>query len=220
MQLSPDQTIFWQAGPIVLNATIVYTWLVMAILTGGAWAVTRGLTSQERPSRWQAALEALVTFLREQIREITDQDPAPYLPFISTLFLFIVTANLLSIVPRLESPTGSLSTTAGLALLVFLAVPMYGIRERGVRGYLKSYIEPTPIMLPFNIISEFSRTVALAIRLFGNVLSGRILVAIMVSIIPLILPVALQIFGLVVGVIQAYIFAILATVYIASAARE
>lgn len=220
MQLSPDQTIFWQAGPIVLNATIVYTWLVMAILTGGAWAVTRGLTSAERPSRWQATLEALVTFLREQIREITDQDPSPYLPFISTLFLFIVTANLISIVPRIESPTGSLSTTAGLALLVFLAVPMYGIRERGVRGYLKSYLEPTPIMLPFNIISEFSRTVALAIRLFGNVLSGRILVAIMVSIIPLIIPVALQVLGVVVGVIQAYIFAILATVYIASSARE
>lgn len=220
MQLSPDQTVFFEYGPVTINATIVFSWLVMIMLVAGSWLVTRSLTTDERPSKAQAALEALVSFVQQQIRDITEQDPRPYLPFISTLFLFIAAANIISVVPGLESPTGSLSTTVGLALLVFFAVPLYGIRERGVLGYLKSYLEPTPVMLPFNIISEISRTVALAIRLFGNVLSGRILIAIMISIIPLIIPVALQMLELVIGLIQAYIFAILATVYIGSAARE
>lgn len=219
MQLSPDQTIFFQFGFVQLNATIVYTWVVMLVLTLGSWAVTRSLTFEETPSRWQSILEALVSFLQKQIREITQQDSSKYLPLISTIFLFIAVSNLLGIVPGLSAPTGSLSATAALALVVFVAVPLYGIRERGVVSYLKSYLEPTPIMLPFNIISEVSRTIALAIRLFGNVLSSRILVAIIISIVPFVLPVALQVLELLIGLIQAYIFAILATVYIGSASR-
>lgn len=219
MQLSPDQTVFFQFGFVQLNATIVYTWVVMLVLTLGSWAVTRSLTTEEAPSRWQSMLEALVSFLQEQIREITQQDASKYLPLISTLFLFIAVSNLLSLVPGLSSPTGSLSATAALALIVFIAVPLYGIRERGLGSYLMSYLKPTPIMLPFNIISEVSRTIALAIRLFGNVLSSRILIGIVISIVPLVLPVALQVLELLIGLIQAYIFAILATVYIGSASR-
>jgi F-type H+-transporting ATPase subunit a len=198
----------------------VFTWIVMALLVGGSWLITRNLTTGTRMSRWQNALETIVTFIQGQIRDITRQNPRPYLPFIATLFLFISVSNLLGIIPRFESPTGSLSTTAALALCVFFAVPIYGIAQRGVWSYLRNYVEPTVIMLPFNIISELSRTLALAVRLFGNIMSGRILGAIMLSIVPLVLPTVLQVFDLLIGQIQAYIFAILALVYIGSGTTQ
>lgn len=216
MELSPDAIVYWQSGFITINATLVFSWLVMLILVVGSWLITRNLSTGTEISRWQNALETIVSFIQSQIRDITRQDPAPYVPFIGTLFLYIAVANILTIVPFYEAPTGSLSTTSALAICVFFAVPIYGIAERGFLGYLKNYIEPTFIMLPFNIISELSRTLALAIRLFGNIMSGRILVGIMLSIIPLFLPTILQVFELVIGVIQAYIFAILALVYIGS----
>ncbi|NDJ77311.1 MAG: F0F1 ATP synthase subunit A [Chloroflexi bacterium] len=220
MELSPDQITIVELGPVTLNATLVFTWLVMGILAGGSWLITRNLSTGTEISRWQNLLEAIVTTIRDQIRAITGQDPSDYLPFIGTLFLFISLANLLSVVPGYEPPTGSLSTTAALTACVFVAVPLYGVAKRGFFGYLKNYIEPTPFMLPFNLVSEISRTVALAIRLFGNIMSGRILVGIMLSIIPLLLPTVLQVLELIVGQIQAYIFATLATVYIASGTSE
>ncbi len=220
MELSPDQVTILEAGPVTINATLAFTWLVMGILAGGSWLITRNLSTGTEISRWQNLLETIVTTIRSQIRDITGQDPSSYLPFIGTLFLFISLANLLSFVPGYEAPTGSLSTTAALTTCVFLAVPIYGVAGRGFFGYLKNYIEPTPFMLPFNIVSEISRTIALAIRLFGNVMSGRILVGIMLSIIPLLLPTVLQALELIIGQIQAYIFATLATVYIASGTSE
>ncbi len=220
MQLSPDEIIIWSVGPVTLNATVVFSWVVMVLLVGGSWLATRNLSDGPRISRWQTVLETVVVFIRDQIRDVTQQEPGRYLPFIGTLFLFISISNLLSIVPGYQSPTGSLSTTAALAICVFFAVPIFGIAERGVFGYLRNYIEPTPFMLPFNIISELSRTLALAIRLFGNIMSGRVLIAIIVSIVPLLVPIAMQMLGLIIGQIQAYIFAVLATVYIASATTE
>ncbi len=220
MQLSPDEIIIWSVGPVTLNATVVFSWVVMVLLVGGSWLATRNLSDGPRISRWQTVLETVVVFIRDQIRDVTQQEPGRYLPFIGTLFLFISISNLLSIVPGYQSPTGSLSTTAALAICVFIAVPIFGIAERGVFGYLRNYIEPTPFMLPFNIISELSRTLALAIRLFGNIMSGRVLIAIIVSIVPLLVPIAMQMLGLIIGQIQAYIFAVLATVYIASATTE
>lgn len=220
MELSPDQIVVYEVGPVTLNATLVFSWLVMGILIVGSWLITRNLSSGTEMSRWQNFLEAVVSIIRGQIRDITGQDPSGYLPFIGTLFLFISVANLLSIVPGYEAPTGSLSTTAALTVCVFVAVPIYGIAKRGVLGYLKNYIEPTPFMLPFNIVSEISRTFALAIRLFGNIMSGRILVGIILSIVPLLLPTVLQTLELIIGQIQAYIFATLATVYIASGTSE
>jgi F-type H+-transporting ATPase subunit a len=142
------------------------------------------------------------------------------LPFIATLFLLIATANLLSIVPWYNPPTGSLSTTAALALCVFIAVPAYGIARKGVGAYFKQYVQPSPIMLPFNIIGDFSRTLALAVRLFGNIMSGTLIVGVLISLAPLFFPLVMQAFGLLIGMIQAYIFAVLAMVYIASAARR
>ena len=217
MELSPDATVYWQWGPVVLNATLVYTWIVMGVLVAGSWLITRNLSTEPELSRWQNALETIVSYIRDQIRDIAQRDPSPYLPFIGTLFLFISLSNLLGIVPFFEPPTGSLSSTAALALCVFVAVPLYGIAQEGLMAYLKHYIEPTPLMAPFHVISEISRTLALAVRLFGNVMSGGLIVAILLSIVPLFLPVVLNVLELLIGQIQAYIFAVLAMVYIASA---
>jgi F-type H+-transporting ATPase subunit a len=170
-------------------------------------------------SRLQNFLETIISYIRSQIKEITGQDPAPYIPFLGTLLLFISLANFLSIVPFYETPTGSLSTTTALALCVFFAVPIYGIMSQGILGYLKHYIKPTPLMLPFQIIGEVSRTLALAVRLFGNMMSGTLIVGILLSVTPLFIPIIMHALGLLIGQIQAYIFAVLATIYIASAAR-
>ena len=217
MTISPDSIVFWQWGAVSLNATLVFTWAVMALLTIGAWAITRRLSDGPELSRWQNLLEVLVTGVRDQIREVSRQDPTPYLPFIGTLFIFIATCNLLAIVPGYVPPTGSLSTTAALALTVFVAVPVFGVAQEGVGPYLRHYIRPSVFMLPFNIIGEISRTIALAVRLYGNVMSGTIIVAILLGLAPFFFPVVMQVLGLITGLIQAYIFAVLAVVYIASA---
>jgi len=189
----------------------------MAVLTIGAWAITRRLTDGPELSRWQNLLEVLVGGVRDQIREVSRQDPEPYVPFIGTLFIFIAACNLLAIVPGYLPPTGSLSTTAALALTVFIAVPAFGIARQGVGRYLRHYVRPTVFMLPFNIIGELSRTVALAVRLYGNIMSGTVIVAILLGLAPFFFPVVMQLLGLITGLIQAYIFAVLAVVYIASA---
>jgi F-type H+-transporting ATPase subunit a len=219
MQITPDQVVFWQWGGFPVNATIVFTWAVMALLVVGARVVTWRLSDTERMSRWQNLAEVLVVGMRDQIRDVSQQDPKQYLPFIGTLFLFIAMSNILAVVPGFRPPTGSLSTTAALAICVLLAVPLYGIAERGVGGYLRKYVRPTVFMLPFNVIGELSRTVALAIRLYGNVMSGTVIVAILIGIVPFFFPIVMQLLGLLTGLIQAYIFAVLAMVYIASATR-
>ncbi|MCB0129389.1 MAG: F0F1 ATP synthase subunit A, partial [Caldilineaceae bacterium] len=217
MHLTPDSIVYWQNGIVVVNATLVNTWLVMVVLTAGSWLATRHLTPTGAASRWQTALETIVTLIEGQIGEIAGRHARRYLSFVGTLFLLIVCANLLSIVPGYRSPTGSLSTTAALAACVFVAVPLFGIIQLGLRHYLRQYVQPSVLMLPFNLIGELSRTLALAVRLFGNVMSGEMIVAILLAIVPLFFPVIMQMMGLLVGVIQAYIFAVLATVYIASA---
>ena len=219
MRITPDQIVFWQWDWVTLDATIVVTWIIMALMVLCSWLVTRRLSSGMEISRFQNLLEVIVMESRSQIRDVTQQDPGPYLPFIGTLFLFIAVSNILTIVPGYEAPTGSLSTTAGLAICVFLAVPLYGIRNRGVLGYFKQYLHPTVFMLPFNILGELSRTLALAVRLFGNVMSATMIAAILLAVVPFIFPIIMQLLGLLTGLIQAYIFAILATVYIAAAAR-
>lgn len=219
MEISPDEIILVAYGPFKLNATILFTWLVMALLVGVSWLVTRNLSSDEQLSRGQNLLEVLVEALRDQIREIGQRDPDRYLSFVGTLFIFIAAANLLAVVPGYQPPTGSLSTTAALAICVFVAVPLYGVARLGLWSYLKQYAQPTPVMLPFNIIGELSRTLALAVRLFGNVMSGTMIAGVLLSIVPLFFPIVMQILGLITGLIQAYIFAVLAMVYIASATQ-
>mgnify|MGYP006288769271 CR=1 FL=1 len=219
MELTTDHIIFWEWGFIKINATLVYSWLVMTVLVLGSWLISRRLKSDTQMSRWQNLLEVLVLMIQQQIREASRQEPKHYLPFIGTLFLYILFLNVIDIVPGITAPTTSLSTTAALAGCVFLAVPLFGIARQGVGGYLSNYMRPSPLMLPFNIIGELSRTIALAIRLFGNMMSGSLIVGILLSLAPLFFPVLIQAFGLLIGVIQAYVFSILALVYIASGQR-
>jgi len=217
MRITPDEWIFWQYGAVKLNATVVFTWALMLVLTAGSALITRRLTSDLKRARWQNLLEIIILGMQKQIREIVLRHPEKYLGFLGTLFLFLAAASISTIIPGYEPPTASLSTTAALAMCVFVAVPLFGIEERGFGGYLKSYVEPTLIMLPFNIISELSRTLALAVRLFGNMMSGAIIVGILLTITPFVFPVVMTALGLLTGMVQAYIFTILAAVYIAAA---
>ncbi|VEP14544.1 ATP synthase subunit a 2 [Hyella patelloides LEGE 07179] len=220
MNLTPDQIIFWQRGIITINATLVFTWLIMVLLIFGSWLVTRKLSASTKISKGQNLLEVLVLGIGNQIKEVSQQEPEPYTPFVGTLFIFIAVSNLLSIVPGYQPPTGSLSTTAALAICVFFAIPLYGIKKQGFMGYFKKYyLQPTPFMLPFNIISRFSNTISLSVRLFGNVMSGTMIVGILLSIAPLFFPIIMQAMGILTGLIQAYIFAILAMVFIAAATQ-
>lgn len=219
MELTPDNLVFWQWGWVKLNATVVFGAGINLLLVVVSWLVTRRLSSELNLSRGQNVLEVIVLQIREQVREIVRDDPDPYVPFVGTLFLYIATANALTIVPFYEPPTASLSTTVALAGAVFLAVPIFGVTQIGWKEYLSHYVRPSPLMLPFNIIGEVSRTVALAVRLFGNIMSGSLIVAILVALTPLLFPAVMSAFGLLTGLIQAYIFAVLATVYIASGVR-
>lgn len=215
-KITPDQVIYFEYGWFKINATLVFTWALMALICITAWLITRNLSAKARISRGQHLLELFVEFIRAQVEEVLSGQTRQLVPFIGTLFLFLVLANGLTIVPGYLPPTASLSTTAALAICVFAAVPLYGIMHAGVGGYLKHYIEPSPLMLPFHLIGELSRTLALAVRLFGNIMSGLKIVGILIAIAPLVFPVIMQAFGLLTGVIQAYIFAVLALVYISS----
>ncbi len=219
MRISPDQLIFWQLGYFKLNATIAFTWALMLVLVLGSLLVTRRLSTGLHRSRWQNVLEIIVLGIINQIEQVGLSDPRKFLPFLGTLFLFVATASLCIVIPGYEPPTGSLSTTTALALCVLVAVPIFGISDQGFAGYLKTYAQPTLIMLPFNLISELSRTLALAVRLFGNMMSGAMIFAILLTIMPFIFPIVMTMLGLLTGMVQAYIFSILAAVYIAAATR-
>jgi len=219
MRLSPDQMILWQHGVFKLNGTIVFTWGLMFVLVVGSKLITRKLSTELKRSRWQNLLEIIVTAIEKQIEEVGLPHPEKYLGFLGTLFLFVALAAVCTVIPGYSPPTGSLSTTAALALCVFVAVPMFGIEQQGLGGYLKTYVQPTVIMLPFNLISELSRTLALAVRLFGNMMSGAMIIAILLTITPYVFPLVMTLLGLLTGMVQAYIFTILAAVYIAAATR-
>jgi F-type H+-transporting ATPase subunit a len=219
-QISPDQVILWQWGFITINATILYTWIVMAIIVIGAWLITRDLSQEIRFSRWQNMLEVIISGISSEIREISQGGEKEYLPLIATLFLFIAVSNMLAIVPAIYlPPTASITTTAALSITVFFAVPIYGIAKQGPLHYLKEYFQPTFIFFPFHIMGEFSRTLALAVRLFGNIMSHEKVIAILLAITPLFFPAVMAAMGLILGIIQAYIFSVLTMVYIASATQ-
>ena len=191
----------------------------MLVLVGMSRMITRKLRTDKRPGRWQTGLESIVLAIQDQLKEIGLKHPRTYIGFIGSLFLFVAFAALCTIFPYYEPPTSSLSTTAALALAVFLAVPFFAISQRGWLEYVKTYLEPTPVMLPFNIISELSRTLAMAIRLFGNMMSGHLVVALIVALVGFLVPVPLMLLDLFIGLLQAYIFTILASVYIGAALR-
>jgi len=219
MDITPDTIIIFQWNGFQINATIFYTWVVMVLLIFISWLATKNITIGPKISRWQNFLEVIVGYIRQQVKEITQQNPDPFIPFLGTLFLFISISNLLAIIPGYQPPTGSLSTTGALAICVFFAIPIFGIAKKGGLAYFKHYLEPSIFMAPFNVIGDFSRTLALAVRLFGNVMSGTLIAGVLLIITPLFVPIIMQVLGLLIGQIQAYIFTVLATVYIASATR-
>ncbi len=218
-QISPDQVILFAWGFATINATLVYTWLIMGLLVVGSIVITGNLSSDRTVGRWQNMLEVIVGTIRSEIRDIAHEGSDTYFPFIATLFLFILFSNIFTFIPGYVAPTSSLTTTAALAVMVFIAVPMYGIAKNGILEYVKEYFRPTFIFFPFHVMGEFSRTLALAVRLFGNLMSHEKVIAILLAVTPLFFPVVMQVLGLLIGLIQAYIFAILAMVYIASATQ-
>ena len=220
MRISSDDVVLFEYGLVKLNLTIVTTWAIMLILVIGSVCITRKLVVATKISRWQSILEMIVFGIKKQIEDVGLHKAQTYIGFLGTLFLFLFTSNLLTILPLYEPPTSSLSTTAALAICVFFAVPVFNIMEHGILNYLKSYIKPLAIMLPFHIISEFSRTLALAVRLFGNMMSGVMILGILLTITPFIFPIVMTAFGLLTGTVQAYIFTILASTFIAAAAHE
>lgn len=220
MRISPDDIVLFEYGFVKLNATIVTTWILMLVMVIGSISITRKLVIGTKISRWQSTLEIIVIGIKNQIEEVGLHKSETYIGFLGTLFLFLFVSNLLTILPVYEPPTSSLSTTAALAISVFFAVPVFNIMEHGILNYLKSYVKPLFIMLPFHIISEFSRTLALAVRLFGNMMSGVMILGILITITPFIFPIVMTAFGLLTGTVQSYIFTILASVFIAAAAHE
>lgn len=217
MNLNPDEIIFWQFGVIKLNATIVYTWAIMLLMSITAALMTRSLSTTMPRSHWQNVMEMLVTTINKHIAGVGLPHPEKYIAFLGTLFLFIAIASIGTIIPGYAPPTCSLSTMVALALCVFIAVPIFGIADQGVTGYLKSYIRPTFIMLPLNILSEIYRTLTRAIRLLANRMSKAMIIATLFIITPLFFPAVMMWLGLLTGIVQAYIFSVLATSYIAAA---
>jgi F-type H+-transporting ATPase subunit a len=219
MSGSPLATeILFRLGPLAVSAPVVVTWALMAALVLLGFLATRRL--QVRPGGGQAALELLVDGIRQQIRETMRVEPDPYLPLIGTLFLVILAANLSSLIPGVEPPTAHIETDAALALIVFVATIFYGVRARGWRGYLRTFAEPTLLMVPLNLVETFTRTFSLMVRLFGNVMSGVFVIGIVLSLAGLFVPIPLMALDALTGIVQAYIFTVLAMVFIGGAIGE
>jgi F-type H+-transporting ATPase subunit a len=208
----------FHVGPVPITTPVLVTWGLMALLTGGSYLLTRRLTL--RPSAAQAVLELLVDTVAGQIRDTMRAGPRPYLPLIGTLFLFILAANWSSLIPGIEPPTAHIETDAALALIVFVAIAWFGIRVRGVIGWLASFAEPNMLMVPLNLVESVTRTFSLLVRLFGNVMSGVFVIGIVLSLVGLLVPVPLMALELLTGAVQAYIFSVLAMVFIGGAIGE
>jgi F-type H+-transporting ATPase subunit a len=204
-----------QLGPVVLAEPVLTTWGIMFALVVGSWIGTRRLTLDPGPV--QVVLEGLLGAADEAIRAVLPSQTARLLPFIATLWLFIMVASLSGLIPGVHAPTGDLSTTAALAVIVFLSVHWFGIRSEGIRAYLRHYLAPLPIMLPFHLMSELTRTLALAIRLFGNIMSLEMAALLVLLVAGFLVPIPLLILHIIEALIQAYIFGMLALIYIAGA---
>ena len=207
-----------QLGPVNITRPVVTTWAIMVALVLASRLLTRRL--RMRPARGQAILELIVTGIMGQIEEVIRKRSQPFLPLLGTLFIFLVAANLSGVLPGVQAPTATLETPAALAVIVFVAVHFYGVRSRGVLGYLASFAKPKLIMLPLNLVSEVTRTFAMMVRLFGNVMSGEFVIALIIGLAGLFVPVPLMALEILVGLVQAYIFTVLATVFIGAAVDD
>jgi F-type H+-transporting ATPase subunit a len=208
----------FQIGPVPITGPVLVTWGLMAAFAVLGLLATRMLTLS--PNRFQAFLELIVGAIEDQIRATMRVEPRPYVPLIGTLFLFILLANWSSLIPGIEPPTAHIETDAALGLIVFAAIVYFGVRARGIAGYLKTFAEPSILMIPLNLVETFTRTFSLIVRLFGNVMSGVFIIGIILTLAGLLVPIPLMALELLVGAIQAYIFTVLAMVFIGGASGE
>ena len=199
-----------------VTSTVVATFGMVVLLS--ILALVAGRSIRETPARWQAVAEWGLSVLGDMLEEVTESRTR-YLPLVATLAVFVLAANSMGVLPFVEAPTADINTPAALALIVFVSVHYYGVREAGVVGYLGQFARPTVLLLPINILAHVTRTLSLAIRLFGNMVSHQIIVAILLVILPLVVPAMLELFGLLIGMLQAYIFTVLTIVYIGGAVR-
>lgn len=213
-----DLPIAFHLGPLAISTPVVTTWGILAALGLGSWAITRRLALT--PSRAQSVLELIITTLDAQITSVVAGDPGRLRGLIGTLMIFILTANWISLIPGLEPPTAHLETDAALALIVFVATVAAGVRANGLWGYLRGFANPTWVMIPINLVEQITRAFSLMVRLFGNVMSGVFVISILLSLAGLLVPIPLMALDLLTGAVQAYIFAILALVFIGSAIEE
>lgn len=210
-----EAEVLFHVASVPVARPVVTTTAIVAVLGLVSWMSTRHL--QLWPGRWQTGIEAVVVGVSDHVREIMRADPAPFLPLLGTLFLFIVTANVVAIVPGVESPTASIETPAALAVVVFVSAHVYGIRAQGLKRYLGSYLKPNPVLLPLNVLAEITRTFSLMVRLFGNMMSHALVLGIVATIAGLLVPIPFMALGILVGIIQAYIFSVLAAVFVGAA---
>jgi F-type H+-transporting ATPase subunit a len=205
--------VVFRLGPVEVSNTVVTTWVIVALTGVLAWLATRRLRVE--PGPWQAALEGMVCAIEEAVLAVAPEHAREIMPFVGSLWVFLVVANLSGLIPGVRAPTGDLSATAALAFLVFLAAPWYGIRIQGLRSYLRHYLTPSPILLPFHIISEITRTVALAVRLFGNIMSLEMAALLILLVAGFLAPVPILMLHVIEALVQAYIFGMLALIYVA-----
>ncbi|MCP5156145.1 MAG: F0F1 ATP synthase subunit A [Ectothiorhodospiraceae bacterium] len=202
-------------GPLALTTPVVTTWAVMGALGLGAWLARR--RQNDTVGRWASAVEIVLTAIEDHLSQTMHCDARPYVPLLATLFLFLLTANLSGVVPGVVPPTAYIETAAALALVVLGSTHWYGMRRRGLRGHLATYLEPRWWMLPLNVLGEITRTFSLMVRLFGNVMSGHLVIAIVLTLAGLLVPVPLMLLEVLTGAVQAYIFTVLSAVFIGAA---
>jgi F-type H+-transporting ATPase subunit a len=214
-ELTP--AILWQLGPLQVTVTVLTSWCITAVLALACWLFTRRLA--EDPGRGQTMIEGVVGAMEQAIASSVPGQGATLLPFIGTLWILLVVTNLAGLIPGVHSPTRDLSTTSALAILVFLSTHWFGIRDQGVRGYLKHYLSPTPLMLPMTILSEITRTIALAVRLFGNMMSLEMTALLVLLVAGFLAPIPILMLHIIEALVQAWIFGMLAMLYIAGGIR-
>jgi len=213
-----ENTSSFSLGTLSIHASIISTWGVMLFIISLFWLATRHL--QMLPSGLQTVIEGIFEAMEQAVLEVAPEHGRKIMPFIATLWVFLVVANLVGLIPGLHSPTGDLSVTSALAILVFLSVHWFGIRIQGLKKYLHHYLQPTPMLLPFHIVSEFTRTLALAIRLFGNVMSLEMAAMLIVMVAGFLAPIPILMLHIIEALVQAYIFGMLALIYLASAMQS
>lgn len=208
----------FQLGPIAITSTVVTTWVIMAIIWLLCWFATRRL--QLEPGPQQTAIEGIVATIENAVAQVAPKEAPQIMGFVGSLWIFLVIANLSGLIPGVHSPTRDLSATAALAFIVFLSTHWFGIRLQGWKSYLRHYIAPSPMLLPFHLISEITRTVALAVRLFGNIMSLEMAALLILAVAGFLVPVPILMLHIVEALVQSYIFGMLALIYIAGGVQS